>query len=216
MILYLETMWYNKRMKTTNTNVEKITLKTNKGLKDIVIMAIIFNLIFIICAVLCGVFGFHTPYSALFITALMFAYHIDVRLIIGFSISKFVKPKINVHKKCFAITENEYRRLEKFGVKNWKDKFLTVFKHQFVIQDIKNKQNIEYVLRNNISAEIIHWVCFFVGLLAILIGCLLSISEWYIYVITAILASLLADVPPILIQRYNRYRVLKIAKRLQD
>ena len=216
MILYLETMWYNKRMKTTNTNVEKITLKANKGLKDIVIMAIIFNMIFIICAVLCGIFGFHTPYFALFITALMFAYHIDVRLIIGFSISKFVKPKINVHKKCFAIPENEYRRLEKFGVKNWKDKFLTVFKHQFVIQDIKNKQNIEYVLRNNISAEIIHWVCFFVGLLAILIGCLLSISEWYIYVITAILASLLADVPPILIQRYNRYRVLKIAKRLQD
>lgn len=216
MILYLEAMCYNKRMKTTNTNVEKITLKANKGLKDIVIMAIIFNLIFIICAVLCGIFGFHTPYSALFITALMFAYHIDVRLIIGFSISKFVKPKIKVNKKCFAITENEYRRLEKFGVKNWKDKFLTVFKHQFVIQDIKNKQNIEYVLRNNISAEIIHWVCFFVGLLAILIGCLLSINEWYIYVITAILASLLADVPPILIQRYNRYRVLKIAKRLQD
>lgn len=216
MILYLETMWYNKRMKTTNTNVEKITLKANKGLKDIIIMALIFNLVFIICLVLCCVFGFHAPYFALFITALMFAYHIDVRLIIGFLISKFVKPKINVHKKCFAITENEYRRLEKFGVKNWKDKFLTVFKHQFVIQDIKNKQNIEYVLRNNISAEIIHWVCFFVGLLAILIGCLLSISEWYIYVITAILASLLADVPPILIQRYNRYRVLKIAKRLQD
>lgn len=181
----------------------------NKSIRNGIIIAVIVNIIFAAFGILLAVNGFKPPYVALFITSLMIAYHTDVRILIGTTFSLF-KSKINVDKKCFVVKEKEFKFLTKLGVKNWKDKFVAWDKSQFILKDVKNKENIEKVLKNNINAEIIHWVSFFVGFLAILIGCLISIDELWIYIITSVATSLFVDLPPILIQRYNRFRLQKI------
>lgn len=186
----------------------------NKTLFIGVVIAIIVNIIFLVCGVLFAVCGYGSPYVALFITSLMFAYHTDVRILIG-TFFTLTKSKINVNKKIFEIKENEFAFLSKLGVKRWKDNFIALYKNQFILKSTRDKNQIEKVLKNNICAEIVHWVGFFVGFFAILIGCLISVDELWLYIITAVLTSLLVDLPPILIQRYNRFRLQKIYKSLK-
>lgn len=190
-------MWYTKIMK-------------NKTLMYGIILAIIFNLLFFVSLILCLVFSFKTPYFSIFITFLIFAYHIDIRLIFAEFVILVFKRNLNLHSKIFKVSDKDFKFLSKLKVKKWKDKFVAWDKSQFVITDLRDKSKVEFALRNNITAEIIHWACFFVGLFAILIGCLISPDEWWIYVVTAVLTSFLADFPPILIQRFNRYRLQRL------
>lgn len=180
----------------------------SKTLKNGIILLIFINLLFIISLALCICTNFKSPYFSIFITVLMFAFHFDFRALSGLIFSAF-KNKINVDNKIYNISEKEYQLLTKLKVKSWKDGFFAIDKKLFIIKTI-NKNNLEYVLKNNINAELIHIFCFFFGFISILIGCLISIEEWYIYLITAIITSFIVDFPPILIQRYNRYRLLKI------
>ncbi len=176
----------------------------NKTLLTLIIYSIAINLAFATSCVLLALCGRKQPYIAIFITLFMFAYHADIRHLIS-AITTLFKSKINIDCKIFSVSEREFIFLNKLKVKKWKDKFVTLYKDQFKIN-----QNIDIVLKNNIHAEICHWICFFAGLFAILFGYLLSANELWIYIITSILASFLLDLPPILIQRFNRFRLQKI------
>ena len=158
-----------------------------------------------------SIFGYVQPYVALFITSLMFVYHCDIRIFIGY-IANIFKNKININNKCFNISKREYDILEKLKIKKWKDKYFTLYKNQFTITKI-DKIKIEEVIKNNINAEIVHKLCIIFGLLAIAIGSMISIDEILIYTLTSIFTCLCLDLPPILIQRYNRYRLQKILMR---
>lgn len=161
---------------------------------------------------MCCVLGWQGAWFALFVTFLMFAYHFDTRAIIGVMFTKFLRPHINVDDKKWSISDTEYARLNRLHVKKWKDKYITIDRSQFVVGFYKNNQLIESALKYNINAEIIHWTCFFVGFVSIPIGLAISSSEWYIYVLTAFFASVFCDLLPIIIQRYNRFRLNKIYK----
>ena len=117
----------------------------------------------------------------------------------------------NFHRFAFCEKIKVYNFLSRMGVKRWKDRFWAWDRSLFVLQKLDNER-MAVVLQNNISAELTHWVCAFVGLLAIPFGLLLSMEEWAIYVITSVLTSLFADFPPICIQRFNRYRLQQILK----
>lgn len=184
----------------------------NKVIFNGIIIIIIINLLLISDIVACCVLGWQGVWFALFVTLLMFAYHFDTRAIIGVIFTKFVRPHINVNRKLWSISDKEFARLNRLRVKAWKDRYITIDKSQFVVGFCKNDILIESALKYNISAEIIHWTCFFVGFLSIPIGLVISSSEWYIYVVTAVFASLFCDFLPILIQRYNRYRLNRIYK----
>ena len=181
----------------------------NKTLLVGLIIAIILNLFLVAGIILCCIFGITMPYSTILIIAFMFAYHCDVRILIAEIFTAFCKKRVNIFKKTYKISEKEFNFLTKLGVKKWKDGFVAWDKRQFIIKDLRNRENLELVLRNNISAEIIHWICFVASFLSILFGCLLSLSEWWIYLITAIVVPVLIDLPPILIQRFNRFRLQK-------
>lgn len=179
----------------------------NKTLVVGLIIAIILNLFLVAGIVLCIVFGFTMPYSTILITAFMFAYHCDVRILIAEIFTVFFRKRVNLLKKTYKISEKEFNFLNRLGVKKWKDNFVAWDKNQFVIKNLRNRENLELVLRNNISAEIIHWLCFAASFFSILFGCLMSLSEWWIYLTTAVVVPLLIDLPPILIQRFNRFRL---------
>lgn len=186
-------------------------MKITKELKFAIILTIILNVAFVCSGIVVAILGWTSPQLAVFITLFMFVYHTDVRIFIGLSFSKLLKHKIHVESKAFVVKKNEYNFLCRLGVKKWKDRFLAWDKSLFVLQKMDNAR-MTVVLQNNINAELTHWACAFVGLFAIPFGLLLSADEWAIYVITSVLASLFADLPPICIQRFNRYRLQQILK----
>lgn len=181
----------------------------NKTLRNGGILTIIINLLFFASIIPCILYGLELPYSIFFITFAMFAYHTDVRIVIGLFCTALFREKINVNKKVYTIKDKEFAFLNKLKVKKWKDNFIALDRGQFILKDLRDEEKVKQVLQNNICAEIIHWICFFVGFLAIPLGCLMSVDEWYIYVITSVLTSMFADLPAILIQRFNRYRILQ-------
>ena len=185
----------------------------NKTLRNLIILASLTNVVFIVFLVLFLVFEHKQPCLALFITFLIFAYHIDIRILIGTFVSLF-KSRINVEKKIHRISEKEFKRLTKLKVKKWKEKAPTLFKSQF---SLKDSHGVDVIIQNCINAETVHWLCFFFGLGAIPLGCIFSLDELWLYILTSLITSLLFDLPFVLIQRYNRYRLYslrdKIAKK---
>ena len=165
----------------------------NKTLRNGIILVLVVNLLFLASIILCLNLGFTSWQFSVFITIFMFAYHFDIRIIIGTIFTLFVRNNINVKSKVFAVSEKEYKFLSSLGIKKWKDKIITLYKNFFTMSGKCDNAKLDYVLKNNINAEIIHWCCFFAGLFAILFGCMLSVSEWYIYVITSVLTSFFAD-----------------------
>lgn len=185
----------------------------NKTLLSFIIFSIVINILFIVSVILKLVYN-GQPYTAIFITLFMFVYHIDIRIIIGFIVSLF-KSKINIKSKAFIISKKEFTLLEKMGVKKLNKHIITMYKNQFILSNNCDSHCIEIILKNNINAEIVHRVCFLIGLFAILFGYLLSSEELLIYVITSLLASFFFDLPSILLERYNRHRLQKIFNRKQ-
>lgn len=186
-------------------------MKITKELKSAIILTICLNVAFACSGVAVAVLGWASPQLAIFITLFMFTYHTDVRIFIGLLFAKVLKYKIRVGSRIYIVKKSEYNLLSHLGVKKWKDRFIAWDKSLFVLQKMDNER-MSVVLQNNISAELTHWVCAFVGLLAIPFGLLLSIDEWAIYVTTSVLTSLFADIPPICIQRFNRYRLQQILR----
>lgn len=183
----------------------------NKTLLFCLIAAIAVNIVFAISAALLLAMGKVQPFLALFITSLMFAYHIDIRLLSGLLITPF-KKRIRIDKKCHQISKAEFARLDKIRVKRWKDRYPTLFKGQFALT---NDNSIDEIIRNNINSERVHWACCVLGMGAIPLGCVFSSDELWIYLATSLLSSFLLDLPLVLIQRYNRHRLYALRNMLE-
>ena len=192
-------VWYNKYMKS----------------KTIKFCIVVFNLLFFVSLGLCIGFDFSQPYMAIFITMLMFAFHVDIRLVTA-GLTRLFAKNINFNSKIFKISTKEYEFLEKLKVKKWKDNYVTWNKNQFTLSLKLGEVSINRVLKNNVMAEITHIFCIITSSIAILVGCLLSKDEWWLYVLTTVLSDIFCDILPILIQRYNRYRLQKIQEKLKN
>ena len=186
----------------------------NKSPLILTIITILINALYILFLVLFVVFNYVQPYKALFIASLMFVFHADFRIMLS-TIVRLFKNKINIDKKIYNIKEKEFKRLEKLKVKKWKDKFPTLFRYEFEIDNLSSYESIKEIVQNNINAEISHWLCFFLCLFGIGLGLMFSLDEWWIYLITSLICSFVIDLPPILIQRYNRYRLQKILNHIK-
>lgn len=176
-----------------------------KTLKNVILLAIIFNILFLSNLMYCIIGGFYGWQISTFITLFMFAYHFDIRLLIGAIFTLFIKKNINILNKKYIVKDWEFNFYNKLRVKSWKDKYFVMDKSQFVMTN-----NLDVILKNNICAELIHIFCIIFSYLSIIFGCLLSVSEWWLYLLTAFVASVFIDMLPIIIQRYNRYRLQKI------
>lgn len=173
------------------------------------------SLWFLVSLIICCTNGFTGSNLTVFLTALSCAYHADVRIILGFIGVEFIMDKLKLNKKVYTVRDGEYKFLCFFRVKKWKDKYFAMDRSQFVIKDIRDIKSVEKVLRSNINAETTHWMCMFFSLFAILIGCLISVEEWWIYLLTTVVVMFIVDIPPIMIQRYNRYRLQRLYIKLE-
>ena len=136
------------------------------------------------------------------ITAFTIMYHFWVRIIMG-NVSKLFKKHINYKQWWFKERKFEKRFYEILRVKEWKGKALTYNPESFSLKE----HSLEEIANTMTKSEVDHWINEIISLSTLLFAILWG--EFWIFLITAI-AAMIFDSQFIIIQRYNRPRIMKI------
>ena len=164
----------------------------------------------VILSVLClsGYYGEYTEIDIVLwtgITAFTITYHFWGRIILG-NVSKLFRKYINYKQWWFKERKFEKKLYEILKVKKWKGKALTYNPEQF---DLK-QNSLEQILNTMTKSEVDHWINEAISISTMFFG--LIWGETWIFVLTAI-AAMIFDGQFIVIQRYNRPRIIKILER---
>ncbi len=139
---------------------------------------------------------------SLTITMGVFAYHFLMRLTVGLIVDKIFNNNISYNKawfKTFVFEEKIYRFLQ---VKKWKRYIPSYNPATFSLENTYSQ-----IASATAQAELVHEVIILLSFLPILLS--IWFGEVLVFVITSILAVLI-DLTFVILQRYNRPRILKI------
>jgi len=162
----------------------------------------------LITSIICFVcyYGHYTEKSVVLwtgITAFTIMYHFWVRIIMG-NVSKLFK--VHYKQKWFQERKFEKTLYNRLRVKNWKGKALTYNPQEFSLKE----RTLEQIVQTMTKSELDHWLNVGIALSTILFA--IPWGEFWIFFLTAIFAVLF-DGQFIVIQRYNRPRIVKILER---
>lgn len=139
------------------------------------------------------------------ITCFTIMYHLWLRIIMG-NVSKLLKKHIGFDQAWFKEKSFE-RSLYKFlRVKNWKGKALTYNPELFSLRN----NSLEEIAKTTCKAELDHWINEIISLTTLFFA--LIWGKFWIFLATAVLAMVF-DVQFIVIQRYNRPRLVKLLEK---
>lgn len=139
------------------------------------------------------------------ITAFTIMYHFWVRIIMG-NVSKIFKNHINYKRWWFRERKFEKKIYNILKVKKWKDKSLTYNPESFSLK----KHSLEEIANTMAKSEIDHWINEVISLSTLLFS--IPWGNFWIFLITSLFAMIF-DSQFIVIQRYNRPRLLKILEK---
>lgn len=145
-------------------------------------------------------------YFSLAITFGTIFYHLGFRLFVGMVFNFTMKNRADYTKKWYQIHSWESRIYQLLHIKQWKDKMPTYDSSLFSVQE----HTWDEIAQAMCQAELVHeinMILSFVPLIA---------SKWfhsfYVFFITSLCAAIF-DLLFVMMQRYNRARVIKIALR---
>ena len=139
------------------------------------------------------------------ITAFTIMYHFWVRIIMG-NFSKLFKKHINYKQWWFKERKFEKKLYEILKVKKWKDRSLTYNPESFSLKE----HSLEEIANTMAKSEVDHWINEAISISTIFFA--IPWGAFWIFLITAI-AAMIFDSQFIIIQRYNRPRIVKILER---
>ena len=139
------------------------------------------------------------------ITAFTITYHFWGRIILG-NVSKLFKKYMNHNQWWFKERKFEKKLYEILKVKKWKGKALTYNPELF---DLK-ENSLEEIVNTMTKSEVDHWINELISISTMFFG--LIWGETWIFVLTAI-AAMIFDGQFIVIQRYNRPRVIRLIEK---
>lgn len=144
---------------------------------------------------------------SLFITAATTFYHFAVRLLVGVVTRICLRKRILIENPWFTSHSWEKPFYETLGVKKWKNKMPTYIPMDFSLKAHTPTEVIQNMCIAEVGHEI-NVICSFLPLFYALFQPRLR-QDWIIFAVTGILA-LGAEVPFILMQRYNRPRMIAL------
>jgi len=159
-------------------------------------------------AILCGVLFKIYHIDLLFTLTVTFSvtcYHISIRLLIGAIIDRLFHNKMDYHHKWFREKSFEPALYKKLKVKQWKNKMPTYSPASFSIKE----HSLTEIIGASCQAEIVHEVIVIFCFLPVLLS--FAIDSFPVFLITSVLSALV-DMPFVIIQRYNRPRIVKMIK----
>ncbi len=145
----------------------------------------------------------------LYVTMLTFFYHFAMRVVVGETITILFKNReFHYNWAWYKQHKSEKIFYKIIRVKRWKLKLITAKPEQF---DIKNRTYQE-LIHNMTQAEVVHEIIMVLSFVPVLFCILYGAAG--VFISTSLLACLL-DFLFVIIQRYNRPRVLALKERLE-
>lgn len=133
-------------------------------------------------------------------------YHLGMRLAVGLSIDAKYHNQMDHTKKWFRVGRSEQRFYEKIGVKKWKKRLPTFTPQNFQLKS----HSVTEITQATCQAEIVHEINMVLSFVPVLF------SRWFgsfgVFLLTSC-AAFLFDGTFVIIQRYNRPRLLRLLKR---
>ena len=139
------------------------------------------------------------------VTAFTILYHFWLRIIMG-NVTKLFKKHISYNHWWFKEKSFEKKIYKSLKVKEWKRKILT---YNPELYDLKGN-TLEDIANTMAKSELDHWINEIISLTTLFFSIIWG--EFWIFFITALVAMLF-DGQFIIVQRYNRPRVLNLIKR---
>jgi hypothetical protein len=150
-------------------------------------------------------FALKTPFTkSVAITLGTFTYHFVMRLLVGHLINKIFQSNVNYNRKWFKTTKIENKIYKFLRVKQFKKHVPTYQPQAFSLEN-----GIQSVIKATCQAEIVHEIIVVLSFLPTIMC--IWFGEFLVFFITSVLAALV-DVLFIVLQRYNRPRLLKLIK----
>lgn len=139
------------------------------------------------------------------IVMMIICYHLVVRIAVTTLFNAFCTPEIvNPNEHRFQQKDFEKGLYRKIGVRLWKNSFSSFDPNNFSLRFY----SIDELIFEGCKAEMVHKVCFFVGLLSLIF------TVWFgaftIYLAAAVFGAIY-DLAIIVVQRFNRPRLMRIA-----
>lgn len=144
----------------------------------------------------------------IFMASATTAYHLFVRLAVGWFVFRIVKSKIDYNNGWFKQKRLESEFYDLIHVHGWKNMFPSYAPEQFDISG-----GIENVIQATCKAEIAHFILIFLSFVplgvALFIGC--TTFDILVFAVTGLIASLV-DLLFLFVMRYNRPRLISAMK----
>ena len=140
------------------------------------------------------------------IVSFMIVYHLELRLLFGHLTSRL---SISPEAAWFRPRGFEKKLYRLLKVKQWKGKALTYDPAAFAV----GERSLQEIARTMAKSELDHWINELISLSSLLFA--LIWGQFWIFLLTA-LAAMLFDAQFILIQRYNRPRVMRLMERQKE
>lgn len=137
---------------------------------------------------------------------MMIAYHMIIRLVIGVIVDAVCDNNIDSSKGWFEDSDAERAFYRLIRVHKWKKKLPTFDEGLFSLK----KHSLEDIIGASCQAEIVHELNIAASLLAMLFA--IPFGALWAFVITSI-AGALFDLVFVIIQRYNRPRLMRTAEK---
>ena len=142
---------------------------------------------------------------SLAITAGTTCYHLWMRLLVGYSFNLLLNNKVDYSKKWFRVGKTEQKLYAFLKVKKWKKHFPTYDPSLF--DNCQHSWN--EIVMAMCQSELVHETIVILSFLPILFS--LRFGATLVFVFTSVLSAAF-DLTFVIIQRYNRPRVLRIIK----
>lgn len=164
-------------------------------------MAVIFGLL---TALLAGLYiGGQNQSLSFAITFGTFFYHFAMRLAVGYSVNAIMQNKADWRKRWYQLHPFEIRLYKFLKVKKWKGKLPTYDPSCFDPQS----HSWDEIAQAMCQAEIVHKVIIAFSFLPLLAA--IPFGAFGVFLITSIIAAM-CDLTFVIIQRYNRSRIIKL------
>lgn len=146
----------------------------------------------------------------LYVTYLTISYHFVMRLIVGELISaKYRNREFDLNSVGFRMYKFEPELYKRLKVKKWKKNIITAKPEQFDI----GKTTMEVLLHNIAQAELVHRIIMVLSFAPLVL--IIPYGAPIIFILTSVFACLI-DLRFVIVQRYNRPRVIKLMETVKN
>lgn len=157
----------------------------------------------------CALFSFRLGGGIWLILAVTFgtaAYHLGVRLLVGRAYDRWMGNRADLSRRWYQPRPWEEKLYRLLRVKSWKDRMPTFYPDEFSPE----KHTWEEIAQTMCQSELVHETNILMSFLPLLAA--IPFGSFWVFFLTS-LGGALFDLSLVILQRYNRPRILRLAQR---